>query len=188
MTWCERIGRILETVREDIDVVLAKDPSMRSRYEAALHPTLPAIWLHRVSHWMYGRRRRVPALLVSTLARRLTGVEIHPGAQLGRRLFIDHGHGVVIGEDVVVGDDVMLYHQVTLGALGWWRDNLRPSGTRRHPALGDRIVVGAGALVLGPVVIGNNAVIGAQALVLDDVAPGQRVHAATTHAASGITR
>lgn len=108
------------------------------------------------------------------LARGFTGVEIHPGAVLGRRVFVDHGAAVVIGETAVVGDDVTIYHQVTLGAVGWWRDIRRAEGERRHPVIGARVVLGVGATVLGPVHVGDDAVIGAQALVLADVPPGAR--------------
>jgi serine O-acetyltransferase len=108
------------------------------------------------------------------LARRATGVEIHPGARLGRRVFIDHGAAVVIGETAVVGDNVTLYHQVTLGAVGWWQDNRRAAGERRHPVVGSGVVLGANATVLGPVTIGDDAVVGAQALVIKDVPAGAR--------------
>ncbi len=108
------------------------------------------------------------------LARAITGVEIHPGAVLGRGVFIDHGAAVVIGETAVVGDDVTIYHQVTLGALGWWHDNLRAEGERRHPVVGTGAVLGANATVLGPVTVGDRAVIGAQALVIEDVPAGAR--------------
>jgi serine O-acetyltransferase len=111
-------------------------------------------------------------------ARAFTGTEIHPGATLGRRVFIDHGAAVVIGETAVVGDDVTIYHQVTLGAVGWWRDNRRLPGERRHPVIGSGCVLGAGSTVLGPVVIGDRAVIGAQTLVLTDVPAGTHVVAA----------
>ncbi|MEU9608309.1 serine O-acetyltransferase EpsC [Streptomyces sp. NPDC048057] len=162
-------------MREDVETVLARDPSIASRAEAVLHSTLPALWIHRVAHRLYRRRHRIAARVLTNGARVLTGVEIHPGARIGRRLFIDHGTGVVIGETAVVGDDVTIYQQVTLGAVGWWRDMLRPSGERRHPQVGDRVTLGTSATVLGPLTIGDDALIGAQALVLDDVAAGQRV-------------
>lgn len=174
------IRRILRTVREDVDTVLARDPSMTSRLEAALHPSLPALWTHRVAHRLYRRGYRVIPRLMANRARYATGIEIHPGARLGRRLFIEHGSGVVIGETAVVGDDVTLYHQVTLGAVGWWRDNRRPRGARRHPCIGDRVMIGANATLLGPLVVGDDAVIGAQALVTRDVPAGQHVLAATS--------
>lgn len=160
---------------EDLRTVLARDPSVRSRREALLHPALPAVWAHRVAHRLHHRGWRVAARLAMVLVRAVTGVEIHPGATLGRRVFIDHGAAVVIGETALVGDDVTMYHQVTLGAVGWWRDRHRAEGDRRHPVVGPRVVLGANATVLGPVTVGADAVVGAQALVIADVPPGARV-------------
>ncbi|MDK1475894.1 serine acetyltransferase [Streptomyces sp. 549] len=171
--------RLLSALREDLHVVLARDPSVRSAKEAVLHPALTALWAHRVAHRMHGRGLRIPARLLARWARRVTAVEIHPGAVLGRRVFIDHGAGVVIGETAVVGDDVTMYHQVTLGAVGWWSDNKRPEGDRRHPVVGSGVVLGANSTVLGPVTLGDRAVIGAQALVNKDVPGGARVLAPT---------
>lgn len=162
------------TLREDLRTVVERDPSVRTRREALLHPALPAVWGHRVAHRVHRRGWRLTARLIMLLARAVTGVEIHPGAVLGRRVFIDHGTGVVIGETAVVGDDVTIYHQVTLGAVGWWHDNLRAAGERRHPIVGAGAVLGANATVLGPVTVGAGAVIGAQALVIDDVLAGAR--------------
>ncbi|MEV5743985.1 serine O-acetyltransferase EpsC [Microbispora rosea] len=170
----ERPERLLRLLAEDLRTIVERDPSVRDRKEALLHPVLPALWLHRVAHRLHRRGRRVPARLLMLLARCVTGVEIHPGAALGRRVFVDHGAAVVIGETAVVGDDVTIYHQVTLGAVGWWRDNLRAAGERRHPVIGARVVLGAGATVLGPVRVGDDAVIGARALVLGDVPAGGR--------------
>ncbi|MEV4324884.1 hypothetical protein AB0J37_21835, partial [Microbispora rosea] len=150
----ERPERLLRLLAEDLRTIVERDPSVRDRKEALLHPVLPALWLHRVAHRLHRRGRRVPARLLMLLARCVTGVEIHPGAALGRRVFVDHGAAVVIGETAVVGDDVTIYHQVTLGAVGWWRDNLRAAGERRHPVIGARVVLGAGATVLGPVRVG----------------------------------
>lgn len=165
----------LARMREDVDTVLARDPSIASRAEALFHSTLPALWVHRAAHRLYRRRHRITARALTSCARVLTGVEIHPGARIGRRLFIDHGTGVVIGETAVVGNDVTIYQQVTLGAVGWWRDMLRPGGERRHPRVGDRVTLGTSATVLGPLTIGDDALIGAQSLVLDDVPAGHRV-------------
>ncbi|MFI7630889.1 serine O-acetyltransferase EpsC [Microbispora rosea] len=170
----KRPERLLRLLAEDLRTIVERDPSVRDRKEALLHPVLPALWLHRVAHRLHRRGRRVPARLLMLLARCVTGVEIHPGAALGRRVFVDHGAAVVIGETAVVGDDVTIYHQVTLGAVGWWRDNLRAAGERRHPVIGARVVLGAGATVLGPVRVGDDAVIGARALVLGDVPAGAR--------------
>lgn len=171
--------RLLAALREDLHVVVARDPSVRGAKEAVLHPALTALWAHRVAHRMHRRGLRIPARLLARWARRVTAVEIHPGAVLGRRVFIDHGAGVVIGETAVVGDDVTMYHQVTLGAVGWWSDNKRPEGDRRHPVVGSGVVLGANSTVLGPVTVGDRAVIGAQALVNKDVPGGARVLAPT---------
>lgn len=157
-------------------MILDRDPSMKSRSEALMHPALPAIWSHRVSHRLHQRGLRRTARCLSVLARLMTGgVELHPGARIGRRFFVDHGAAVVVGETVVIGDDVTLFHQVTLGSVGWWQDRKRPDGARRHPVIGDRVVVGVSATVLGPVTISDDTVIGAHALVLSDVPPGSRV-------------
>ncbi|WP_420709958.1 serine O-acetyltransferase EpsC [Streptomyces sp. NRRL S-340] len=160
---------LIRLLAEDVRTIVERDPSVRTVAEALLHPALPALGVHRVAHLLHGRGARLTARALMTCARALTGTEIHPGATLGRRVLIDHGAAVVIGETAVVGDDVTIYHQVTLGAVGWWRDNRRLPGERRHPVIGSGAVLGAGATVLGPVDIGDRAVIGAQALVLTDV-------------------
>ncbi|MGW5258468.1 serine O-acetyltransferase EpsC [Streptomyces sp. NPDC004012] len=160
---------LIRLFTEDIRTVIERDPSIQTFAEALLHPALPALCVHRVAHLLHKRGARLTARALMLCARALTGTEIHPGATLGRRVLIDHGAAVVIGETAVVGDDVTIYHQVTLGAVGWWRDNRRLPGERRHPAIGSGSVLGAGATVLGPVDIGDRAVIGAQALVLTDV-------------------
>jgi serine O-acetyltransferase len=174
-----RLSRILATPREDLRTIVARDPSIRNRREALFHPALPALWAHRVAYFLHRQGLRMLARAVANAARAVTGVEIHPGATLGRRVFIDHGAAVVIGETAVIGDDVTIYHQVTLGAVGWWSDNGRPQGERRHPVIGNEVVLGTNATVLGPVWVGNGAVIGAQALVTRDVPAGARVHAPT---------
>ncbi|WP_282213753.1 MULTISPECIES: serine O-acetyltransferase EpsC [Microbacterium] len=149
-------------VREDIAAARLRDPAARSAVEVALlYPGLHAIWAHRVSHALWRRRLRLLARAGSQLSRWLTGVEIHPGATIGRRFFIDHGMGVVIGETAEIGDDVMLYHGVTLGG------RTRDAG-KRHPTLGDGVAVGAGAKILGPVTIGAGTVVGANAVVTRD--------------------
>jgi serine O-acetyltransferase len=162
-----RARRFARTLREDLDAARRRDPAARSRVEVALaYPGLHAVWAHRVAHRMWREPGlRLPARLLSQASRAVTGVEIHPGATIGRRLFIDHGMGVVIGETAVVGDDVVLFHGATLGGKTMKRG-------KRHPTVGDGVVVGAGAKVLGAVWIGDGAQIGANAVVLKDVPAG----------------
>jgi len=148
--------------REDIATARRRDPAARSRTEVLLaYSGLHAIWGYRLTHRLWGARRFLLARLISQVVRFLTGIEIHPGATIGRRFFIDHGMGVVIGETAVIGDDVMLYHSVTLGGRTM-------AHNKRHPTLGNGVVVGAGATLLGPVVIGAHSVVGANAVVLKD--------------------
>lgn len=161
----QSVRTAVASMREDLDAALERDPATTSRLEMALaSPGLHAIWVHRLTHrmWRRGGRWRLPARLVSQAARTATGVEIHPGATIGRRFFIDHGMGVVIGETAEVGDDVMLYHGVTLGGR-----SMNP--VKRHPTVGNKVTIGAGARVLGPVTIGDDAQIGANAVVVGDV-------------------
>ena len=154
--------------REDIATARLRDPAARSGFEVWLtYSGLHAVWGYRWAHWLWRRRLKLLARVHSQLVRFLTGVEIHPGATIGRRFFIDHGMGVVIGETSEIGDDVMLYHGVTLGGRS-------ASNGKRHPTLGDGVVVGTGATILGPVTIGAHSVIGAQAVVVTD-APGNSV-------------
>ncbi|HVX06575.1 serine O-acetyltransferase EpsC [Humibacter sp.] len=152
---------VLSRMREDIVGARRHDPAARSDVEIALsYSGLHAIWLHRIAHrWWRSPGLKLPARLLSQFARFLTGIEIHPGAHIGRRFFIDHGMGVVIGETAVVGDDVMLYHGVTLGGKSRGRG-------KRHPTLCDGVVIGAGAQVLGDIVIGERTVVGANAVVV----------------------
>lgn len=160
---------MIRAIKESIEVVFEKDPAAKNWLEVLLcYPSLHAMAFHRVAHWLH--RRKIPLLprLISQLSRFLTGIEIHPGATIGRRFFIDHGMGVVIGETAVVGDDVMLYHQVTLGGTG------KDTG-KRHPTLEDGVVVGAGAKILGNITVGKNARIGAGSVVLRDVPPNATV-------------
>ena len=152
------------TLREDLAAARAHDPAARGDVEnAVVYSGLHAIWFHRLSHrlWNAGGVGRTAGRVLSQFARFLTGIEIHPGATIGRRFFIDHGMGVVIGETAEVGDDVMLYHGVTLGG------RTRDAG-KRHPTLGDGVAVGAGAKILGPVVIGAGSAVGANAVVTKD--------------------
>lgn len=155
---------LLTTLREDLANARVHDPAARGDVENALvYSGLHAIWSYRLAHRMWSvAALRGPARLLSQLTRILTGIEIHPGARIGRRFFIDHGMGVVIGETAEIGDDVMLYHGVTLGGRSLERG-------KRHPTIGDRVAIGAGAKVLGPVHIGNDSAIGANAVVTHDV-------------------
>ncbi|MFO7245483.1 MAG: serine O-acetyltransferase [Thermaerobacter sp.] len=154
-----------QTLREDIRTVFERDPAAKSTLEVVLaYPGLHAIWFHRIAHRLYRWRLYTLARLVSHISRFLTGIEIHPGAQIGRRFFIDHGMGVVIGETAVIGDDCTLYQGVTLGGTGKERG-------KRHPTLGNNVLVGVGAKVLGNIVIGDNSRIGAGAVVVKDVPP-----------------
>jgi serine O-acetyltransferase len=160
---------------EDLDVVIAKDPAAGSRWEVLLYPHIHALWLYRIAHWWYEHDRRFIARAWSMLGRWVSGIEIHPGATIGRRFFIDHGAAVVIGETVRIGDDVMLYHQVTLGSVGWWRDKARDPGEARHPTVCDGVIIGTNASVLGPVTIGARSQIGAHAVVMESVPPDSRI-------------
>ncbi|WP_287850861.1 serine O-acetyltransferase [Acidiphilium sp.] len=154
---------LLTRVREDIQSVMRRDPAAQSGIQVLLTtPGLHAVWVHRLNHALWQRGWRLTARLLSQIARFCTGIEIHPGASLGRRLLIDHGMGVVIGETAVVGDDVYLYHQVTLGGTSSERG-------KRHPSVANNVIIGAGAKVLGNILIGENARIGANAVVVADV-------------------
>ena len=160
---------MFKRLADDIQAVADRDPAARSKLEVLLcYPGVHAVIFHRVAHALWRRGWGLSARFLSQIGRWLTGIEIHPGAQLGRRLLIDHGMGVVIVETAVVGDDVTLYQQVTLGGV-----SLDP-GTR-HPTVEDGVVIGAGAAVLGPLTIGKGARVGSNAVVLKDVAPGTTV-------------
>lgn len=159
----DRVMSTVATVREDLAAAHRRDPAATDDLSIMLtSPGLHAIWTHRLAHRLWARGAKLPALVLSQGARSLTGVEIHPGATIGRRFFIDHGMGVVVGETAEVGDDVMLYHGVTLGGRSMER-------VKRHPTVGNGVTIGAGARVLGPVVIGEAAQIGANAVVVKDV-------------------
>jgi serine O-acetyltransferase len=164
--WLARL-HWLARLREDLEAARHRDPAVRSSAEILLgYPGMHAIWSHRLTHRLWQRPGlMLLARLISLWTRSFTGVEIHPGATIGRRFFIDHGTGVVIGETAEIGDDVMLYHDVTLGGRSLQR-------VKRHPTIGDGVVIGAGARILGPVVIGNKAQIGANAVVVRDVPAG----------------
>ncbi|WP_145943681.1 serine O-acetyltransferase EpsC [Corynebacterium glyciniphilum] len=153
---------LLRTIKEDLDNARTHDPAARGDLENALvYSGLHAIWSHRISHRLWERGAKGPARVLSQFTRFLTGIEIHPGATIGRRFFIDHGMGVVIGETAEIGDDVMLYHGVTLGGSELVQ-------RKRHPTIGDGVMVGAGAKVLGPITIGARSAIGANSVVTKD--------------------
>ena len=150
-------------MKEDFHAVFERDPAARSRAEVLLcYPGLHAIFFHRIAHALWKRRLRLLARMLSHISRFLTGIEIHPGATIGKRFFIDHGMGVVIGETAEIGDDVTLYHQVTLGGVSLKKE-------KRHPTLGNKVVVGTGAKILGPFTVGDNSKIGANSVVVSEV-------------------
>ena len=154
---------MFETIKEDIQVVFERDPASRSALETLIaSPGFHAILLHRLNHWLWTKNLYLLARFSAHLSRFLTGVEIHPGANLGRRFFIDHGMGIVIGETSEIGDDCSIYHGVTLGGTTWQKG-------KRHPTLKDGVIIGAGAKVLGPITLGANARIGSNAVVVKDV-------------------
>jgi serine O-acetyltransferase len=161
--------RVFARIREDVAMARRHDPAAHSKAEVVLaYSGVHAVWAYRLTHRLWLRGHRLAARLLSQFARFLTGVEIHPGARIGRRLFIDHGMGVVIGETAVIGDDVMLYHGVTLG--GKSRHGIVP-GSQRHPTLHNGVTVGAGAKILGPVTLGEWSTVGANAVVTKDAPP-----------------
>ena len=152
-----------QQLREDVRTVFNKDPAARSVIEVVTsYPGLHAIWMHRITHWLWRHKLYFPARFLSHVSRWLTGIEIHPGARIGRRFFIDHGMGVVIGETAEVGDDVLMYKGVVLGGVSLER-------AKRHPTLGNGVVVGSNAVILGPISIGNNSKIGSGAVVVKPV-------------------
>jgi serine O-acetyltransferase len=151
---------VLSTLLEDVHAARQRDPAAKSNAEVVLtYPGMHAIWAYRLHHRLWLAGWRLPARIVSQLIRSWTGVEIHPGATIGRRCFIDHGSGVVIGETAEVGDDVTIFHGVTLGGTVWRAE-------KRHPTVGDRVIIGAGATLLGAITIGSDSVVGAGAVVL----------------------
>ena len=157
---------MFKRIKEDLDCVFGRDPAVRSRLEIIFcYPGFHALVFYRLANWLWHKRIYLLARFISHIGRVLTGIEIHPGASIGRRFFIDHGMGVVIGETAIIGNDVTLYHGVTLGGVTW-------APGKRHPTLENEVVVGAGAQVLGPIIIGRGARIGANAVVLKDVADG----------------
>lgn len=154
---------MFKNIKYDIESVFRNDPAARTKLEVVLlYPSIHALISHRMANFLYKRRMFFVARVISQVSRFITGIEIHPGATIGKGLFIDHGMGVVIGETAEVGDNVVIYHQVTLGGTG------KDTG-KRHPTVGNNVVIGAGAKVLGPIYIGNNVKIGANSVVLRDV-------------------
>lgn len=167
---------IFKHLTEEIDAIMRRDPAARSRFEVALtYPGFHAVLIHRVSHWLWQRELRLLGRVISQLGRWLTGIEIHPGATIGRRLFIDHGMGVVVGETGEIGDDVTMYHGVTLGGIAPSINSAAQVNVKRHPTVRDRAIIGAGAQVLGPITVGADAKVGANAVVVNDVPPGALV-------------
>jgi serine O-acetyltransferase len=173
---------MFKRLREDISCVFERDPAARNSFEVlTAYPGVHALLLHRVSHFFWRIHLKWVARIFSQLTRLLTGIEIHPGAQIGRRFFIDHGMGVVIGETAVIGDDVTLYHGVTLGGTSW-------SKGKRHPTLGNDVVVGAGAKVLGPITLSDGARVGSNAVVVKDVPENATVVGIPGHIVSVKTK
>jgi len=160
---------MFKSIGDEISSVFGRDPAVRSRLEVALcYPGFHAILFYRTAHWLWERDIKLLGRFMSHLGRFFTGIEIHPGATIGKEFFIDHGMGVVIGETAEIGNHVTLYHGVTLGGTTW-------NTGKRHPTLGDNVVVGAGAKILGPVTVGDGAAVGSNAVVVKDVPPGHTV-------------
>ena len=157
---------LIQLCKEDLAAAINSDPAARNALEVALtYPGVHAVWAYRLAHMLFKKNFKLLARIVSSISRSYTGVDIHPGARLGRRLFIDHANGVVIGETTKIGTDCVLFHQVTLGGVSM-------SKGKRHPTLGGRVMVGAGAKVLGPIHVGSDARIAANAVVVRDVPAG----------------
>ena len=174
---------VLSTIRDDISSIFERDPAARNIMEVLLcYPGLHAVWGYRLAHWLWIHQLKLLGRWISQLIRSLTGIEIHPGATIGRRLFIDHGMGVVIGETAEIGDNVTLYHGVTLGGTSLAKE-------KRHPTIGECVVIGAGAKVLGAIAVGKNSRIGANAVVIKSVpansvvvgVPGQNISRSKPH-------
>lgn len=174
---------LFKRFNEDIDAFIARDPAARSRVEIVLcYPGLHAIYIHRLSHRLWKHKLYLLARFVGHLGRLLTGIEIHPGASIGRRFVIDHGFGVVIGETAEIADDVTLYQGVTLGGIAPAVNSRSQVSTKRHPTLCDGVIIGSGAMVLGPITIGEGARVGANSVVTRDLAPGVTAVGIPAHA------
>lgn len=168
-------------ILEDLDSVLSRDPATHSRFEAAVFSTgFHAIIMYRLNHWLWNKGWRLSARFLSQVTRFLTGIEIHPAAQIGSGFFIDHGMGVVIGETAEVGDNVTLYHGVTLGGTTVFGKNGKVMD-KRHPTLGNNVIVGSGAQILGPIKVGNDVKVGSNAVVVKDVENGLTVVGVPAH-------
>lgn len=168
-------------ILEDLDSVVARDPATTSKFEAAICSTgFHAIFLHRFSHFLWKKKFRIIARVFSGFSRFLTGIEIHPGARIGKGFFIDHGMGVVIGETTEIGDNVTLYHDVTLGGTTVFDDSGKVM-SKRHPTVHDNVIIGSGAQILGPIVLGKHAKIGSNAIVTKDVAENTTVVGLAAH-------
>lgn len=160
---------MFKALKRDIQVAFERDPAARSVLEILLcYPGLHAIWMHRLAHWLWTHNLKLLARFLSHISRFITGIEIHPGAKIGPGFFIDHGMGVVIGETAEVGENVTLYHGVTLGGTSWKKE-------KRHPTIGDNVIIGANATILGPITIGSNSKIGSGSVVVKDVPPNSTV-------------
>lgn len=178
----------LKRLQEDIKTAFREDPAARNIVEVLLcYPGLHAMWIYRFSHWLWQKKLKTLARFLSHLGRFFTGVEIHPGAKIGKRFFIDHGMGVVIGETAEIGDDVLIYQGVVLGGVSQEK-------TKRHPTIGNNVVIGAGATLLGPIKVGRGARIGASSVVINDVpenstvvgVPGRAILPAVRRKISGV--
>lgn len=173
---------MFDNIKEDIQTIFERDPAARSGLETLIaSPGLHAIVLHRMNHWLWNKKLYLLARIGSHLTRFFTGVEIHPGAQIGKRFFIDHGMGVVIGETSEIGDDCSIYHGVTLGGTSWEKG-------KRHPTLENGVIIGAGATVLGPITLGTGSRVGSNAVVVKDVPAGATVVGIPGHVVSSTDK
>lgn len=175
------MSSIYKKIINDLDSIIQRDPSINSKFEAFLcTPGFHAILFYRLSHFLWKKKFRILSRFLSQIARFFTGVEIHPGAEIGSGFFIDHGMGVVIGETTEIGDNVTLYHDVTLGGVSAFDENGKVM-TKRHPTIKDNVIIGSGSQILGPITIGENAKIGSNAIVIRDVEKNTTVVGLAAH-------